>query len=189
MTHFVAIANRAGKITATANKVAAVLNTMSPATLLGAALDGRGQIAKRARADQRSRAFTLDVLAQHVEAGECLDGGAWGQIRALLAARYGVTAIKAVDVVHADGRVTLENVNAKRGCALMLERECKRIELALLDDVTDKRYVSLSAALIDAQAMGSNIQTLIEWAETAAMAAQAEIDSLTAMQEEAALAS
>jgi len=83
---FLPMANKAGKVTATAEKVAATLNSMSNAALVGAALTSKGAIGKQAQAALIGGAVTLQSLL----AAESLDGGQWGDLFALLRGAYGV---------------------------------------------------------------------------------------------------
>lgn len=83
---FLPAVNKAGKVTATAEKVAQTLNSLSTAALVGAALESKGAIGKQAREALRGGAVTLSSLL----ALEALDGSQWGDLFGLLRGAYGV---------------------------------------------------------------------------------------------------
>ena len=84
---FLPVVNKAGKVTATAEKVAATLNAASPAALVGHAMTSRGAIGKQARRALASVALTLDNIRALDTAP---DGALWGDIFSLLRGTYGV---------------------------------------------------------------------------------------------------
>lgn len=173
MTKFIALENRAGKITATAQKQAGVLNSLTPKALLGAALDGRGAIAKRAKGAVRREAITLDVLDVAFASNAPMDGGLWGDVRGLLAAAYGVAAIKKAELVkQEDGTLALVKESAKDASVRILSVAVRKLETALLLAETDKQQESAMKRLALAQSRLNVVDTLIRRAYEAAKAAQ-----------------
>lgn len=153
---FLPALNKSGKVTATAEKVAATLNSMSAAALVGAALTGKGQIGKLAAQSLKGGAVTLEALL----AAEQLDGGQWGDLFALLRAEYGVADYNRATMRGRAG--VLAYMGAVR---VSLVQRFDRAETA---KAQDRAYKAIEAFDVHA----AQVQRLAVAAEQAAQAAR-----------------
>lgn len=76
IANVVAQANKAGKVTTSAANAARLLNSADKATVIAAAMDGRGQVGKAAKAAIAQVAPTLD----HYCTLDTLNGREWGAV-------------------------------------------------------------------------------------------------------------
>ena len=147
--------NKSGKITRTAEKVSDALNSLSDKGLLGAALTGKGTIAKQAKQALKGQAVTLDSLL----ALPALDGSQWGDLFGLLKAEFGVACV-------ADG------MKGKKGTiafmtAVVADKQA-RVLRADSGSATDRAM----SALLKAESVQAEVVRLFEASETAAITAR-----------------
>lgn len=154
---FTAPLNKSGKITATGEKNALILNHASSRAVMGVALTGKGTIATMARAHLKNQADTLDQLL----AVESLDGSRWGDLLALLVAEYGTSAFS---------RLTMRG---KVGCSTYLSAVRAAAEASYLAAETVKRQDAALATLAQIDAATTQVDRLLA-------VSQAEIDTITA---------
>ena len=152
---FVPSSNKAGKVTRTAEKVADALNSLSDRGLMGAALTGRGTIAKQAKQALKGQAVTLDSLL----ALSALDGSQWGDLFGLLKAEFGVTCVS-------------DAMKGKKGAvsfmaAVVADKNAKYLK-ADSGSATDRAVT----ALLKAESVQAEVARLFEASEAAAMSAR-----------------
>ena len=153
---FTASANKAGKVTATADKVAATLNQFSDSALLGAALTGRGTIAKMARVAVKGTATTLDTLLNM----PALDGSQWGDMFALLRAEFGVACW------------ARESMKGKKGAVAFMAAVVADRQARHLRAEGEKQTAATMKAWQHAENIAQQVQILFEASEAAAMTAR-----------------
>lgn len=147
--------NKAGKVTRTAEKVADALNSLSDKGLMGAALTGRGTIAKQAKQALKGQAVTLDSLL----ALPLLDGSQWGDLFGLLKAEFGVACVS-------------DAMKGKKGAvsfmaAVVADKNAKYLK-ADSGSATDRAV----SALLKAESVQAEVMRLFEASEAAAMTAR-----------------
>ena len=147
--------NKSGKVTRTAEKVADALNSLTDKGLMGAALTGRGTIAKQAKQALKGQAVTLDSLL----ALPSLDGSQWGDLFGLLKAEFGVACVS-------------DAMKGKKGAvsfmaAVVADKNAKYLK-ADSGSATDRAV----SALLKAESMQSEVVRLFEASEAAAMSAR-----------------
>ena len=152
---FTPSANKAGKVTRTASKVSDTLNSLSDKALLGAALTGRGTIAKQAKQACKSQAVTLSELL----ALPALDGSQWGDLFGLLKAEFGVSCVS-------------DAMKGKKGAvsfmaAVVADKNAKYLK-ADSGSATDRAV----NALLKAESVQAEVARLFEASEAAAMTAR-----------------
>ena len=98
---FVAVENKKGKITASAEKTADVLNASSVDTLKALARDGKGTVGTQARQAILGNAFGLAQL----RLAASLNGGQWGQVLPLLVGHYGIACYNRLSMKGKDGAI------------------------------------------------------------------------------------
>ena len=149
---FVPSSNKAGKVTRTAEKVSDALNSLSDKGLLGAALTGKGTIAKQAKQALRGQAVTLDSLL----ALPSLDGGEWGDLFGLLKAEFGVTCVS-------------DAMKGKRGAVSFMAAVVAAMNARYLKADSGKATDSAVSALLKAESVQAEVVRLFEASEAAAM--------------------
>lgn len=147
---------KTGKITASAEKVALTLNSMSAAALLGAAVEGKGAIGTQAREALRGQAVTLGQLL----AADQLDGGQWGDLFGLLRAEFGVADYN---------RATMRG---RSGCVAYVAAVRRSMVTRFDRAETVKSQDNAHAALQRFDAVEANVMRLNAVAEQAAQAAR-----------------
>jgi hypothetical protein len=86
-----AIAGKSGKVSKGATNAVNLLNGMTQAGIIGAALSSTGAIGNTARAAIASHIVTLESLLNT----DLLDGGQWGNLLGLAVGRFGVATFNA----------------------------------------------------------------------------------------------
>ena len=147
--------NKAGKVTRSAEKVAQALNSLTDKGLLGAALTGRGTIAKQAKQAVSSQAVTLDSLLTL----PALDGSQWGDLFGLLRAHFGVTCM-------ADG------MRGKRGAVAFMAAVVADKQARVLRADSGKPTENAMKQVMYAESVQAAVAALFEASEAASMAAR-----------------
>lgn len=152
---FTPTANKDGKVTATAEKNTHVLNRLTDSAILGAALTGRGAVAKLARSHVAKNATTLAGLL----AADSLDGSQWGDLLGLLVAEFGV------------GQFSRATMRGKNGTELYLA-SVRAATAARFDRAETVKQQNAALTLIDRIDTATvQVRRLIEEAESARMLA------------------
>ena len=147
--------NKSGKVTRTATKVADALNSLTDKGLMGAALTGKGTIAKQAKQAMASQAVTLDSLL----ALPALDGSQWGDLFGLLRAHFGVACM-------ADG------MRGKRGAVAFMVAVVADKQARVLRADSGKPTDNAMKQVMYAESVQAEVVRLFEASEAASMAAR-----------------
>lgn len=159
---FLPTINKQGKVTSTADKVAKALNSLNGRGLVGAALTGRGAVAKQARAAIAADAETLQSLV----ASHSIQGSQWGNLLGLLVAEFGPACLN---------RETMRGkVGAVRYCDAVLADLTAKLHKAETDKQTERAVTRLEFAQAVADAVRRLYNVAQAEAEAAAAAAAAE---------------
>ena len=143
--HFTALENKAGKITASAEKRAALLNELeSGKSILAVALHGKGAMQRQAAAS--FQAPTLEgLLASPIK----LDGDQVSALRALLINAYG------------EGSYSRATMKGLDGLRTYLQAVACGLESRMLATETASQYARASARLSEARGHAEQVQNLI----------------------------
>lgn len=152
---FTPSANKAGKVTRSATFVAEALNSLSDKALLGAALTGRGSIAKHAKQACKSQAVTLSELL----ALPALDGSQWGDVFGLLKAEFGVTCVS-------------DTMKGKKGAVAFMAAVVAAMNARYLKADSGTATDKAIKALFHAESVQAEVVRLYEASEAAAMTAR-----------------
>ena len=147
--------NKSGKVTRTAEKVSDALNSLSDKGLLGAALTGRGTIAKQAKQALKGQAVTLDSLL----ALPSLDGSQWGDLFGLLKAEFGVTCVS-------------DAMKGKKGAVAFMAAVVAAMNARYLKADSGSATDRAVKALLKAKSVQAEVVRLFEASEAAAMSAR-----------------
>lgn len=148
--------NKAGKVSANAEKIALVLNAVNADGLTALARDGKGVIGTRARMAILGNAFGLPQLRIAAE----LDGGQWGNALSLLVGEYGPAYLN---------RATMKG---KSGCVAYMAHVVATLRVKVDSCETVKAQDRAIAALNAATADYDTICGLFNASEVARIAAQ-----------------
>ncbi len=157
---FLPTTNKAGKVTATAEKRAALLNGLDQAGILSLALHGKGAMAKQA-----SAAVGGESLASLLASSEALTGAQIATLRAHLVGAWGEASFNRASMRGLSGMVDfLDNVR------LVLAHRVNGAETVTAQDNAMKRL-----ALLDKQI--EQVQALVALRDAAIFAAQGAVES------------
>lgn len=155
--HVQALASvRTGKVSASNEKAAALLNSSDKQTIVSAALTSRGAVGKTAKTALLSSVKTLETLLSCA----ALDGSEWGNLLTLLAGEFGVDCFN---------RATM---SGKAGCERYIALTVQALEVKFSKCETVKaqqRVMPILQQALDAQA---NVKRLIDAAEQQRRAAE-----------------
>ena len=147
--------NKSGKVTRSAEKVCEALNSLSDKGLMGAALTGRGTIAKQAKQALKGQAVTLDSLL----ALPSLDGSQWGDLFGLLKAEFGVTCVS-------------DTMKGKKGAVSFMAAVVAAMNARYLKADSGSATDRAVKALLHAEAVQAEVARPYEASEAASMAAR-----------------
>ena len=153
---FVALEGKNGKISATSEKIALILNSADQSGLTALARDAKGKIGTLARDAVLGHAFGLP----QVRVAQELDGSQWGNTLALLAGEYGPAYLN---------RATMRG---KAGCVAYMAHVVATLRVKVDSCETVKAQDRAIAALNFAMADYDHISRLYQVSENARMAAQ-----------------
>ena len=153
---FVAVEGKNGKISATSEKIALILNSADQSGLTALARDGKGKVGTLAREAVLGHAFGLP----QVRVAQELDGSQWGNVLALLVGEYGPAYLN---------RATMRG---KAGCVAYMAHVVAtlRVKVDSCETVKaqDRAIVALNSALADYD----HVARLFQISENARMTAQ-----------------
>ena len=147
--------NKSGKVTRTAEKVSDALNSLSDKGLLGAALTGKGAIAKQARQALKSQAVTLDSLLF----SDTLDGAQWGDLFGLLKAEFGVACVS-------------DAMKGKKGAVAFMTAVVADKQARILRADAGDPTAKATMYLMEAETVEKEVARLYAASEAAALAAR-----------------
>ncbi len=153
---FVATEGKNGKISATSEKIALILNSADASGLTALARDGKGKVGTLAREAVLGNAFGLP----QVRAAQELDGSQWGNTLALLVGEYGPAYLN---------RATMRG---KAGCVAYMAHVVATLRVKVDSCETVKAQDRAIAALNLAVADYDHISRLFQISENARIAAQ-----------------
>ena len=153
---FVATEGKNGKISATSEKIALILNSADASGLTALARDGKGKVGTLAREAVLGNAFGLP----QVRVAQELDGSQWGNTLALLVGEYGPAYLN---------RATMRG---KAGCVAYMAHVVATLRVKVDSCETVKAQDRAIAALNAAVADYDHISRLYQVSENARMAAQ-----------------
>lgn len=150
-----AIANKKGIVTASAARTADIVNAMSEAAIVGAAMSGKGAVGKTARA-----AIANVTTLAHLLSKPAIDGGQWADVFGLLVQEFGQ---------NPSGHVM--GFKAKPRCAEYLKQVRVNLDARFINAETVKAQKMAVAALGHLTIVEADIMRLIDMADTLAAAA------------------
>lgn len=160
---FVASLNKAGKVTATAQKRAVLLNALDSKGVQAMAINGRGAMAKAAAAS-----LGVDSLGSLLSSDRPLSGGQIATLRAMLIGAYGESMFN---------RETHKGLN---GLVKYLGLVAKKFELDSASAETATQQQRCLVRLSTVRAEATSVQRLIEMRDAAITAAAAAAPAVTA---------
>ena len=152
-----ALAGKSGKFSKGATNAASLVQGMTQAGVIGAALSSTGAVGNTARAAISAHVVTLEKLL----AVDLLDGGQWGNLLALCVGKFGVATFNGA---------TMRGKHGARDY-LTVSRNAAVLAFDLSDTIKGQERARATMSTIDA--VSADVTRLIDAAQAVADAAQA----------------